>query len=86
MYDPFYQSTVKPLMFFCAAVLLFVSFCYCWVQTSVEIRFSRILSDFGSHFAPTLLRSGKIRDTFYSLRSPAPPQLVSPCTKSWFLV
>lgn len=58
--DPFYQSTVKSLMYFCAAILLFVRILFSLTSGSfLTLTFSHIWSDCGSPSVLMQPKSGK---------------------------
>jgi hypothetical protein len=62
VHDPFYQSTVKDLMYFCAGILLFVcpSTHHDECRGTIDSSDSPILSVFGSHSVPTPRKYGRI--------------------------
>ena len=62
--DPFYQSTVKNLMYFCAAVLLFVCN-YLFGGFEKLTPFSLTWLAFGSRCEPMLRKFGKILSNFF---------------------
>jgi len=69
--DPFYQSTVKTLMYFCAGVLLFVrpSAHHDTFHGTIDSPDSPILSAFGSRSVPTRRKYGRILNSCYTHRS-----------------
>jgi hypothetical protein len=71
MKDPFYQSTVKALMYFCAVILLFVgsSTLHDICEGTIDALDSPISSAFGSHSALTPRKFGRTRNSCCTLRN-----------------
>jgi len=69
--DPFYQSTVKNLMYFCAVILLFVGSLalHDVCQGTIDAPDSPISSAFGSHSALTPRKFGRTPNSCCTLRS-----------------
>jgi hypothetical protein len=68
--DPFYQSTVKSLMYFCAAILLFVRVIIIYIPCKSPTPDSSLIwLDYGSLCVPMRVKSGKTLNNSYILQS-----------------